>query len=445
MWSEEINKKIQDAENSNQQPAYNDKAWDNMELLLDKHLPLKKKRRRFIFWLLPLLLTGTAIFFIIQRKGTKDISISDQKNVPVQSSSSRDDQSLSSPDKAPVNRTDKTISSQSQSSQKDPVKLTAEDHASETKLQKHKTPQYNYNNSKKLNPDQRQQEYAWTQPGLRKKVVQKTGNPGNNNIVSTQPGLLAISAQNSNTVDDNSIAPVSVDSLTPQKGIVKDDKKQEDIAQPETTKTEIKKEKGKASAASKFSLNLSFGPDISGVGIDNPGRLEMLYGIGASYAISKRFTIRTGFFAGSKKYTADSADYHLHYSITNLQKVDADCYVYEIPLTLAYNFPATKKHNWFISGGVSSYLMKKETYEYYYKNSWGQPQSYSRTYKNESSHLFSVINFSGGYQYHFTNRFSVIAEPYIKIPANGIGVGKVKLNSAGVLFTIGFKPFVKEK
>lgn len=444
MWSEEINKKIQDAENSNQQPAYNDKAWDNMELLLDKHLPLKKKRRRFIFWLLPLLLTGTAIFFIIQKKESNHISISDQKSIPVQSSSSRDDQSLSSPDKVPVNRTDKTISSQSRSSQKDPVKLTAEDQASETKLQKHKTLQYTYNNNKKLNPDQHQQEYAWTQPDLRKKAVKKTGTPDNNNIVSTRPGLPAISAP-SNPVVDNSIAPVSIDSLAPQKVIVNDDKKQEDIAQAETTKTEIKKEKGKVSAASKFSLNLSFGPDISGVGIDNTGRLEMQYGIGASYALSKRVSIRTGFFAGSKKYTADSADYHLHYSITNLQKVDADCFVYEIPLTLVYNFPSTKKHNWFISGGVSSYLMKKETYEYYYKNSWGQPQSYSRTYKNESSHLFSVINFSGGYQHHFTNRFSVIAEPYIKIPANGIGVGKVKLNSTGVLFTIGFKPFAKGK
>jgi hypothetical protein len=89
--------------------------------------------------------------------------------------------------------------------------------------------------------------------------------------------------------------------------------------------------------------------------------------------------------------------------------------------------------------------MKKETYEYYYKNSWGQLQSYMRTYKNENSHLFSVINLSGGYQYHFTNRFSLMAEPYIKIPASGIGAGKVKLNSTGILFTIGFKPFLKEK
>ena len=30
-------------------PAYNDKAWEKMEKKLDKHLPQKEGRRRFIF------------------------------------------------------------------------------------------------------------------------------------------------------------------------------------------------------------------------------------------------------------------------------------------------------------------------------------------------------------------------------------------------------------
>ena len=38
--------------------------------------------------------------------------------------------------------------------------------------------------------------------------------------------------------------------------------------------------------------------------------------------------------------------------------------------------PTVKKHNWFIAGGFSSYLMKKETYGLLYENAWGQPQYY---------------------------------------------------------------------
>lgn len=197
-----------------------------------------------------------------------------------------------------------------------------------------------------------------------------------------------------------------------------------------------------------MSFTFSFGPDISSVGIDRPGKLALPYGIGVSYDLSKKISIRTGFFVGKKIYDADSADYHPpgnfwnYYS--NLQKIDANCLVYEIPVSVVYNFAPGKKHNWFVSGGLSSYLMKKEAYDYYYKNSWGQPQLYHRTYKNENSHFFSVLNLSGGYRYSLNDRVSVMGEPYVKVPVSGVGYGKVKLNSAGVMFTVSVKPFLKK-
>jgi hypothetical protein len=424
MWSEDIDKKIQQADGS-YNPAYNEKAWENMELLLDTLLPLKKKRRRFIFLLVPILLTGTTIFFILQKKDKNNNSIIEQKNIPVQSSSS--------PDKLPDNRFSRTIPSKRSSTPINPIKATTETLLPDTRSKNQLT---EFIPGKKDKQNQHRQEYEQSQFFLEKMSVKKTEDPDND--------LLRNNPVANNTIRNNNTAiTFATDSLVTQKTIDPEEKKQEPTTQTETTKTIIKEEKRKIPAGSKFSLNLSFGPDISSVGIDKPGKLNMQYGIGVSYALSKRFRIRTGFFAGYKKYTADSADYHSPNTITNLQMIEANCFVYEVPLTLVYNFPVTKKHNWFISGGLSSYLMKKETYEYYYKNSWGQPQYYRHTYRNENSHLFSVINLSGGYQYHFSDRFSIMTEPYVKIPASGIGVGKVKLNSAGILFTIGFKPFSK--
>src|SRR5688572_744288 len=55
MWSDDIHKKMDDAGESHY-PAYDEKAWEKMSSLLDKHLPEKKKKRRFIFLLLPLVL-----------------------------------------------------------------------------------------------------------------------------------------------------------------------------------------------------------------------------------------------------------------------------------------------------------------------------------------------------------------------------------------------------
>ena len=443
MWSDEINKKIEEAEGSNN-PAYNDKAWENMELLLDKHLPQKKKRRRFILLLLPFILAGGTIFFILQQKKTHDISISDQENTIVKPSSSID--------KLPGNTGNLTTPSKKISGQPETEETTIKNSLSETSTQNPSTPIRQQVNNLKIKPAPYNYDNKPSQSLLRKKIT-PTETTRDNNIASERPVMPDVAVPGDNSVSNNSTTtiktkaadPVSNDSATTQKTLTVTDKKQEDTTQVEITKTKIKHPKSKTSIiGSKFSLNLSFGPDISGVGIDNPGKLEMLYGVGVGYALSKRLTIRSGFFAVSKIYTADSSNYNAPYTINKLQKVDANCLVYEIPVTLVYNFPTVKKHNWFISGGLSSYLMKKETYGYHYENSWGQPQYYKRSYKNENTHLFSVISFSGGYQYHFTHRFSIMAEPYIKIPASGIGVGEVKLNSAGMLFTVGFKPFVRK-
>jgi hypothetical protein len=34
-----------------------------------------------------------------------------------------------------------------------------------------------------------------------------------------------------------------------------------------------------------------------------------------------------------------------------------------------------------------------------------------------------------------------MAEPYLELPLNGIGFGKINLNSTGLLFTLVVKPF----
>ncbi len=115
--------------------------------------------------------------------------------------------------------------------------------------------------------------------------------------------------------------------------------------------------------------------------------------------------------------------------------------MYEIPLALYYSFKEKKHHHWFATLGSSSYLMKKETYHFLYKNQAGNMVYRDWSLKNENKHYFSVITLSGGYAYRLNKIFSLMAEPYIKVPVQGIGYGKVKLNSGGILFTVNATPF----
>ncbi len=440
MWYDDINKKLEEDNGSNN-PAYNEKAWENMELLLDKHLPLKKKRRWFIFLWFPLLLAGITGIFILQKRNSDKNFIVEQKSILVQTSPSTDKLIDNSKSKSPP-ASKKAVTPAMQS----PANTVTENSLSESGTQSQFIPQYI--TGKKGKQYHRSQKYI--KPAyLPEKIPVKKSSEEYNDFVRNNAATPTELSNETNELTIITTAPFATDSLSTQKTSDTVGKYQDGTNQTVADKPVSNPGKEKHSFLNKLSLNISFGPDISSIGIDKPGKLVVQYGFGASYALSKKFTIRTGFFAGDKKYTADSADYNPpayfwnYYS--NLQKIDANCFVYEIPLSLVYNFNTSKKNNWFISGGLSSYLMKKENYSFSYKNAWGQPQYYKKTYRNENTHMFSVVNISGGYQYSLSKSFSIMAEPYIKIPATGIGFGNVKLNSTGILFSVGFKPFLNKK
>jgi hypothetical protein len=210
-----------------------------------------------------------------------------------------------------------------------------------------------------------------------------------------------------------------------------------------------KKTKSSSKKSNSFFLTLSAGPDISAAGSDRLGTTKLLAGGGIGYTFHDKFTIRTGFYVARKIYTATPYEYHppavfwTYYP--DLEQVNADCKVYEIPLSLSYNFSHSAKQNWFATAGISSYLMKQETYNYLYKNYSGQQLNHEVTFLNKNKHYFSVLTLSGGYQRNINKTFSLMVEPYAKIPLHGIGYGGVKLNSAGVLLSVGIKAFGSKK
>jgi hypothetical protein len=204
----------------------------------------------------------------------------------------------------------------------------------------------------------------------------------------------------------------------------------------------IKKNK----ATNTFFAGVSFGGDISFVGGNKIGTTKTVTGIGVGYTIKNKLTIRTGFYSGRKIYSADADSYNPPPAFTQyypyLEKVDANCKVYEIPVALSWHFGKNPSANWFVSAGLSSLLMKKETYNYFYKYTpTGATYSNEWTIKDENKHYFSVATISAGYQRSIGKRMIFIAEPYVKMPLGGVGFGKVRLNSTGVLFTVGIKPF----
>ncbi len=454
MQSEEFDKKIKEAADHHH-PAYDEKAWMKMEKLLDTHLPQQKDdRRRLIFFLFLFLIIGggVTLFFIAGKGRQKDDSVIANNLQPVQ----QPDKAISGNDtsgkqesrdavidnnvSAGSNETDNTITQPGNSIPASGSSIPAKNLIDNTKKQ-------NRSNTDKVIKSNK------NAPAYLTKVntpVPEAGDKTKN--VKVQPDADPFKLNNKNSSAEISPAVSSNETKNkevhpgvnnnPAPGVNQPVKKEEPAANQMLTEKLVKIKNKKSSF---FSLNFSAGPDISFAGSGKPGRAKLLAGAGLGYTFKDRFTIRTGFYASRKIYSAAESEYHapaiFYVYYPYLEKVEADCKVYEIPLFFSYNFNKSARQNWLVSAGLSSYIMKKETYNYFYKTAPSGPtvtREWSPSDKNK--HYFSVLTLSGGYQRNLSKSVSLMIEPYFKVPLSGIGYGKVKLNSSGVLFTIGIKP-----
>lgn len=191
-----------------------------------------------------------------------------------------------------------------------------------------------------------------------------------------------------------------------------------------------------------LSFTVSTGLEAPGFDFSRWGKIMPSVGVGLQYSFRNKIIISAGIAQSTKIYTAQDKDYHATgywYNYTTFKKIDADCKIVEIPLSVAYRVVNGKRTNMYVSAGSSSYIMRKETYAYDYKNQYGNDTVVTRTYRTNGSHLFSSVNLSVIAERKLTSRFSIMAEPVVKIPTAGIGFGKVRLYNAGINVTAKFK------
>ena len=197
----------------------------------------------------------------------------------------------------------------------------------------------------------------------------------------------------------------------------------------------------------KFFKNIGFSvfasPEINTVKFKASDKVMLSYGAGINYTIDKHFTLQAQFVKTRKVYVTDRKGYNPAAGSPLIPidtlKVNADCKVWDIPVNLRYSFSGNNRTSFFISAGISSYIMKKEIYNFAYYDQ-GVYKTKQRIIENENKHSLCNLNLSVGYQYWLNRKWSIGFEPYFKLPLNGIGAGKVRLTSAGALFSLTFKP-----
>lgn len=464
-------------------------GWANLEKRLDVELPQKKKKRRFLFWLFFITATtGGALIGIMKYQPTTPLAKnapgvvvkSDNGNntTPQSSSQTTTNPKPVSEATTPVTEsstaTTKPVAGNNQPAPAAGVGTmpnnttktsvtpgdkpgTTTTNKSVTKTDKTKlalnyasiTPDnvgsssaFNTKNSKRK-PGKKQN----TTAGQHKQPVKQ-----NNNSTQEPATQVADNDQQVNTNQPDQAANQSTATATAPDPV----KKAEVTAAAATDSAKttpapiVKKEpeKKQDKTVKGLELGLMTGPDLSSVKFGPVYKTGYNFGIQVGYRFSNRWSVNTGVIYTKKFYKADSADFHYKTNWPNykLRNVEGNCSMWEIPVNVRYDVTYNEKRRWFVSTGLSTYLMDKEDYMLYYANNWNTYIAEAPVNSDvNSNYLFSIVNLSAGMERSFGKRFSLQAEPYLKVPLKGLGMGSMRMTSYGVLFTLKYKPQFNSK
>ncbi len=111
--------------------------------------------------------------------------------------------------------------------------------------------------------------------------------------------------------------------------------------------------------------------------------------------------------------------------------LEGNNYVWELPVKMKYDFINRNKNNFFLSAGVTSYIMTYEKNNYLVKMN-GTQQTMVSSYKNKSKSLAATFDIGAGYEYKIGKSIHLRIEPYLQIPLKGMGVGSMRMLSSGL-------------
>lgn len=465
-------------------------GWEQLEKRLNKEMPQEEKRRRFLWiFFLFLLLGGSGLTFLLSRvdqsNNTKPISVTPTSadaatkkaelkiDVPpakdAASKENKKGENILSNDN--IAQSKKEGNAEKLLTQEEPLPKYEEENRAVADL-----PKQSKSSNKQKTPDIRRR-IADTKPSRQKNGVVSLGLE-KNNLREGANGKGSRSGKNKplkEVSDKNPIAETEVKhknevastdavdtnfkntdpvSITPNKT----DAITRDIDSPIVENKEVKldsivsnpltkKVKTKSSLVNRWTIGLYTGTDISRVNGTANDKMGYVIGSMLSYDLTKRFTVSAGFLFTQKFYSAKASDYnpppHHISRYLNLVSLDGNCEMWELPLNLRYNVIKRPGSSWFINAGSSSYIMRKQFYDYEHID---QGVLAKRNWKTTSQQndWFKILNLSLGFEKTISRSLSVQAEPYARIPLSGVGYGKMDISTYGILVGIKYRPLFKK-
>lgn len=183
----------------------------------------------------------------------------------------------------------------------------------------------------------------------------------------------------------------------------------------------------------RFSAALVFAPDVSALKFNDIEGLGNSLGLNLEYFIHSNISLNIGALYAFKTYRGKG-----QYSgyIPSPESMKGNCWMLDVPLNIRYYLLNRDLGRWYISAGMSSYLMLREKYNLTYTSYSGYQYERKVDVRDGNRHYLGIVNFSMGYERLLSDKIALQVEPYLKLPVNGIGEGEINLKSSGVLIGI---------
>ena len=196
-----------------------------------------------------------------------------------------------------------------------------------------------------------------------------------------------------------------------------------------------------------LNIGFTFGPDYTSAGDVPNNEIGNNIGVTLGYYLTDKLSINTGFIYSNKFYWSkdhDSFRQSLPYAGSfatppPIDYINSSSNIWELPLTLRYDFAHHNKTRFFANAGFSSYFMMKQTSIYFLH--LNQNQLAFKTSNNEQkNYWFGIADLSVGFEAEIGKGFSFQAEPFFKLPLRNMGMENLKLTSYGFLMTFKYAP-----
>ncbi|HUQ65789.1 MAG TPA: outer membrane beta-barrel protein [Flavitalea sp.] len=181
-------------------------------------------------------------------------------------------------------------------------------------------------------------------------------------------------------------------------------------------------------------------PDITSIKGQAVKGVGYSAGVIIGYTMNDHWQVEGGAMWSRKKYFTDGKYFSKEKAQipanVKINWLDGGCEMFEFPIAVKYNLSA-RKNKFFAGAGLTSYIMKKEDYDFSaVYGAGGYDYEGYKMYKRSGDHLFANVQLSAGYKYLLTSKMNIRLEPYLKIPLKKIGIGDMPVTSTGLYFSI---------